>query len=73
MDDLIVVKPFIGLLYMQVCVIKSMSDEDILKKANELNPCGTENGWTTIVRDNDRCLPGPCAEYPDRVHLILSY
>lgn len=35
-----------GLLCCSVCAPEGMSPEDVLKRVNEIHPCGTENGWT---------------------------
>ena len=74
MEDVIVTKPMIGLTAMQACVIKSLSDEEILEKVNTLNQCGTENGWVKVIRDDSEgknCLPVQCTDYKYREHLII--
>jgi hypothetical protein len=72
MEDVVVTKHFIGLLYMQACVLKTLTDEQILEAANKLNPCGTSKGWCYVVRDKEELNPVQCLDHPDRQHLILG-
>lgn len=71
MEDIIITKAMVGICHMQVCAIKSLSDKEIVDYANRFNPSGTSNGWSCVVRDDDRLKPVQCEDHPDRQHLIL--
>ena len=72
--------PFAGLRAMQVCVMKEVSDEEILEYCNRVNPQQTAGGWHTVVRDaeharkcgvDESARAGQCVECPDRMHKIV--
>jgi len=44
LSDVIVLRPFVGICHMQVCVSKLIPDVAILAFANSVNPSGTVNG-----------------------------
>lgn len=73
--DVIVTRPFMGLCAMQACVKKGQSDKDILSLVNQLNPCGTSNGWMKVVHKGDKkfknAAPVQCLDYTDREHVII--
>lgn len=77
MEDVIVTKPMIGICHMQACVQKGVEDDHILKRVNELNLCGTINGWSRVIRkpleeyDVEGQLPVQCVDYEDREHVII--
>jgi|LSQX01.1.fsa_nt_gb hypothetical protein len=71
MERVIVTNPFIGLLYMQVCAAKDVTDEEVLDACNLLNPSGTSLGWCEVKRDGEGG-PVQCADYDDRIHLLVS-
>lgn len=63
-----------ALAYMQVCAEADASDEEILETCNRENPAGTSNGWTTVVRDNEKepdLNPKVCSDHSDRLHLLV--
>ena len=71
----IVTRPMIGLLYMQVCVCKDATDKEILEVSNKENKCGTTNGWCTVHRENDedeKKHPVQCEDDKERIHLVVS-
>ena len=70
MERVVVTRPVMGLLYMQVCAVEGATDEEILGVANSKNPAGTTNGWARVVRDGEM-KPVPCEDHPGRQHLIL--
>lgn len=71
----IVTKPYLGLLHMQVCVVADATDEEILEVCNRDNRCGTEFGWVTVLRGSTAELaqqaPIACQSNPSRVHLLV--
>ncbi len=69
-ERVIVTRPMIGLLYMQVCAVADATDEEILTVANCDNLCGTSQGWVKVVRRGDGA-PVQCQDYPDRKHFII--
>lgn len=72
MERVIVTRPIIGLVAMQVCAINEATDEEVLRVANKVNPSGTTMGWTRVVRETDVSdSPVTCADDAGRVHLIL--
>lgn len=75
MDRVIVTRPMVSLLAMQVCAIKDATDEEILDVCNRDNPAGTTNGWTNVVRtageDAKESLPVQCEQEPDRMHFLV--
>lgn len=79
-DDVIISRSFgdpkagiYAFCYMQVCVRKGVSDEDILRVCNADNPSGTSNGWTRVIRADEDHWPGPtqCADQCDREHILV--
>jgi hypothetical protein len=71
--------PWAGLRAMQVCVMKDVTDEEILAVCNSENPQMVTGGWHTVVKDKkharrlgvDECsAPGQCVECPNRLHKI---
>jgi hypothetical protein len=76
-EDVVVTKPFIGLLYMQVCAYGEVPPDRVEERANALNPSGISNGWHIILADDPDDdgppkTPVPCADYPARLHYLLS-
>ena len=83
MNRVIVTRCVLGICYMQVC--KDATDEEILLVCNAENPSGTTNGWVSVVRTLEQApaypeypeiaanqLPGPCADHPDRLHILVG-
>ena len=65
-----------GLLDMQVCVPKEWDDQEVIKFAESMNPCGTKNGWEIRKQGSD-LLAGcdervPCQERDGMVHVMLD-
>lgn len=65
-----------GILDMQVCVPKTWTDDQVVKFAEQKNPCGTTNGWS-IRRQGSQFLSGSdertqCDEVEGRVHIMLD-
>jgi hypothetical protein len=65
-----------GLVDMQICVPKPTSDEEVVKLANRINPCGTRGGWQ-IRRRGSVFLSGgeerqQCEEHESHVHIMLD-
>lgn len=74
MKDVVVTSPSIGLLYMQVCCKKGVSDQEILEVCNTDNPCGTSLGWANVIRNDTekhKC-PVQCVDDPDREHILIN-
>lgn len=76
-EDVVVTKPFIGLLYMQVCAYGEVPPQRVEDRANALNPSGTSTGWHIIVvdepeEDGPSKAPVRCADDPARVHYLLN-
>jgi hypothetical protein len=74
----LVTLPYAGLRAMQVCVVKDVTDDEILAVCNKENPQLVTGGWHTVVRTeadldgvDNAALPGQCVEYPDRQHMIV--
>ena len=65
-----------GALDMQVCVPQNWTNEQVVKFAEEINPCGTFHGWT-IREEGDKALKGyperiQCEQREDFVHIMLD-
>lgn len=79
MEKVIVTRPMVGIAGMQVCAAKHATDEEILEVCNRENPAGTMNGWGDVVRGRrdpscvipDHHEPVQCADFPDRIHLLV--
>lgn len=72
--DVVVTRPFIGLLYMQVCAHKDVPPPVAEDAANRENPSGTSGGWHIITEQNaetDEQKPVACVNDPDRLHYLL--
>ena len=71
----VVSRPMVGLLAMQVCAVDDATDEEILEVANRDNVCGTTNGWVTVIRNQDdypkESHMGPCDDHPGRTHFLV--
>ena len=64
-----------GMLALIMCCEKDATDEEILEAANEQIPCGTEEGWNFVIRndENEDKNPVPCERYPEeRVHFLVT-
>lgn len=76
MDRVVITRAIVGPCHMQVCAHKDATDEEILTLANRLNPSGTSNGWTAIVRELSEFWgdkrPVKCQDDPERIHYMLS-
>ena len=74
MDRVEVTRPFMGLLYMQVCAVADATDEEILEVCNRKNLCGTTNGWCSVLRmpENEKQRPVPCADHAGRQHILIA-
>jgi hypothetical protein len=77
MEKVIMTRSFINIYTAQVCAEKGLSDEDILREVNISNPSGTSKGWTSVVREvtdvfKENCMPKQCADYPDRMHYLIT-
>jgi hypothetical protein len=74
-EDVVVTRPFVGLLYMQVCAYGEVPPERVQERANELNPAGTSNGWFVITEDSTDHPgqgPVPCEQDRARLHWMLN-
>ena len=65
-----------GLLTMQVCVVKTMSDEEVETFANSENTTGIDSGWK-IRKQGDPLLNGDdervqCSKYEENCHIMLD-
>jgi len=75
MERVVVTRCMVGICHMQVCAVADATDEEILHVCNTQNPSGTSHGWGTVIRDNPEYPqqnPGPCEEYPERIHFLIS-
>ena len=60
---------------MQVCVEKDATTEEILEVCNRENPSGTSNGWGKVIwfsEEYPNMNAAPCADYPDRLHILVE-
>lgn len=74
MERIVMTRSFYGITSMQVCCESDVTDEEILKFCNEVNPSGTTNGWVLVIRDDKECPernPVPCVTYENRLHIIV--
>lgn len=79
MERVVVARPMIGICAMQVCAVADATDEEILGVSNRANPCGTREGWCSVVRQEEdgsvfkvkENLPKICADDPNRKHFII--
>lgn len=58
-----------GFLDMQVCVPGSWDDIQVIRFAEEKNPCGTTNGWFIRKEDPERTK---CHDKKGFVHIVLN-
>ena len=76
MNKVEVTRTMVGLCHMQVCTVADATDEEILEVCNRENPAGTSNGWSTVCHEDGdffgKTAPGPCEDYPDRVHYLVA-
>lgn len=77
----VITKPVIGLVHMQVCAVADATNEEILETCNNENPSGTAAGWGHVIREeepedtfwhSERLKPVQCAESAERKHFIVS-
>jgi hypothetical protein len=75
-ERVIITKPMVGAVHMQVCAVNDATDEEILAVCNRENWSGTQNGWATVCRSDDefwgKVGPVPCADNPERTHFIVA-
>jgi hypothetical protein len=67
----VVTNPIVGICHMQVCCVPDASDEEILAVCNQENPSGTTRGWTRVYRLGIN-QPTPCADDPQRMHVLVA-
>jgi hypothetical protein len=79
-ERVMISRPVVGLLAMQVCAVEDATDEEILEVANRDNPSGTRNGWMKVIRKEgdvtpdaagNKGLPVDCEEVPGRKHFLV--
>lgn len=74
-ERVVVTRPFVGLIHMQVCAVADATDEEILEVCNRDNPSFTSAGWSYVHRNNTEhpnLNPGPCQDFPGRVHFLVG-
>lgn len=63
------------IFYIQLCVHKSWTDQQVLDYAEEHAPCGIETGWiihrSGVCKDNLPIDTVPCDIKPEFVHVLL--
>jgi len=66
--------PLAALTTMQVCAVADADDKEILLVCNRDNPSGTTGGWQRVIRKRTEKIdgPGPCADYPGRIHYLVQ-
>lgn len=74
----IITRPVLGAVHMQVCATSDATDVEILDVCNRENPSGTSAGWTAVIRKPDGSMfqtpntaPKQCAEDPSRTHFLV--
>jgi hypothetical protein len=73
-----VTRPMVGLVHMQVCACKDATNEEILEVCNRDNPAGTSGGWATVCRNTGpeefwgQTMPTQCADDPGRMHFLVG-
>lgn len=76
----IVTRRMVNIFTMQVCAVKSATDEEILAVCNDENPAGTSNGWAKVIRESEGAdsisagpnkVPVPCTDHEDRLHFLV--
>lgn len=72
----VITRPFVGLVGMQVCAVKDVSDEEVLRVCNLENPSGTSLGWCNVIRqaglDRQQQNPVACSDDPGRLHFLVG-
>lgn len=64
-----------GMLDLQVCVPKGLTDKQVEAGVNEIHPAGTEHGWK--IRKDEKLLAGhpyrnTCANDSTREHITFD-
>lgn len=71
---------YAGFRAMQVCVLPTVTDEEILAHCNATNPQLTIQGWHIVVKSIEhakecnvdiQAAPGNCLDCPGRLHKIV--
>lgn len=83
-SEIEVSNPFVNIYTCQVCAPSNATDEDILEAANRLNPAGTTNGWSTVVRAGEevsewargdtpaeKLAPVQCQDHGHKSHFLV--
>jgi len=73
MSDVICTK--VRLFNAIFCAPKDITDEELVKRANEIEPCGTTNGWSHVHRCDEKrpeANPVQCADDPNKMHFVIS-
>lgn len=65
-----------GILDLQVCAEKSISDDKVEEITNFISPAGTTHGWR-MKKEGHKGLSGDpyrrqCADHEDRVHIMFE-
>jgi len=71
-----------SLCMAQFCVEKGLSDEEVVRLANEVSPSGTENGWQLLSKERRAAMKKDrpdlnfddvdCADDPNRKHILME-
>lgn len=55
---------------LQVCVPKSMTDDEVEQHFERVRPAGTAHGWRISANAEPRCAQ--CLQYAGNVHFVLE-
>lgn len=74
-DDGVVQIVAIGLLYLSVCRNKDLPDDELVRRVNDMFPCGTTAGWclpsAEFIARHPSSAPVGCEDDESREHVIL--
>lgn len=69
-DRVHITRPVLSVCHMQVCAVSDATDDEILEVCNRMNPSGTSNGWSEVVRSGHGA-PVQCEDESWRTHFLV--
>lgn len=61
-----------GIFQLQACVVKGMTDEELVTWINSVSECGTRRGWTLEEGSEDSPKRVQCSQFDTHEHVLFN-